>query len=160
MRTRQSSRLIILSPEKNVLLFNFRHKNDALSGMCYWATPGGGLEKNESFEQAALRELQEETGLKRDAVGAVVASRTFPMQLPDGETVLAEEHFFIIHAEKSDIDYFGWSENEKRVIKSHYWWSLEELKDTNETIFPHDLIIDILCRDISNPADFSALNDA
>lgn len=145
MRSRPSSRLIILSPENNVLLFNFSHKNDALSGMSYWATPGGGLELNESFEQAALRELQEETGLKRDSVGAAAASRTFPMQLPDGETVLAEEHFFIIHAEKTDIDCSGWSENEKNVIQNHYWWTLEELRDTNQTIFPHGLIIEILC---------------
>lgn len=144
MRTRPSSRLIILSPENNVLLFNFSHKNDALSGMSYWATPGGGLELNKSFEQAALRELQEETGLKRDSAGAAAASRTFPMQLPDGETVLAEERFFIIHAEKTDIDCSGWSENEKSVIQNHYWWSLEELRDTNQTIFPHDLIINIL----------------
>lgn len=56
--------------------------------MSYCATLGGVLEHNESFEQAALRELQKETGLKRDFVGAVVASRTFPMQLPDGETIL------------------------------------------------------------------------
>lgn len=35
MRTRPSSRLIILSPENDVLLFNFVHKNDALSGMSY-----------------------------------------------------------------------------------------------------------------------------
>lgn len=145
MRTRPSSRLIILSPENNVLLFNFSHKNDALSGMSYWATPGGGLELDESFEQAALRELQEETGLKRDSAGAAVASRTFPMQLPDGETVLAEERFFIIHAEKTDIDCSGWSEKEKGVIQNHYWWTLEELRNTNQTIFPHDLIIDILC---------------
>lgn len=149
MRTRPSSRLIILSPENDVLLFNFSHKNDALSGMSYWATPGGGLELNESFEQAALRELQEETGLRRDSAGAVVASRTFPMQLPDGETVLAEERFFIIHAEKADIDCSGWSDNEKSVIQNYHWWTLEELRDTNQTIFPHDLIIDILCRDLS-----------
>lgn len=149
MRTRPSSRLIILSPENDVLLFNFSHKNDALSGMSYWATPGGGLELNESFEQAALRELQEETGLKRDSAGAVVASRTFPMQLPDGETVLAEERFFIIHAEKADIDCSGWSDNEKSVIQNYHWWTLEELRDTNKTIFPHDLIIDILCRGLS-----------
>lgn len=149
MRTRPSSRLIILSPENDVLLFNFSHKNDALSGMSYWATPGGGLELNESFEQAALRELHEETGLKRDSAGAVVASRTFPMQLPDGETVLAEERFFIIHAEKADIDCSGWSDNEKSVIQNYHWWTLEELRDTNQTIFPHDLIIDILCRDLS-----------
>ncbi|MGJ0128658.1 NUDIX hydrolase [Pantoea sp. RHCKP32] len=160
MRTRQSSRLIIVSPDKNVLLFNFSHENDALSGMSYWATPGGGLEHNESFEQAALRELLEETGLKRDSAGAVVASRTFPMQLPDGETVHAEEHFFIIHAEKRDVDDSGWSENEKQVIKKHHWWTLKELEDTSETIFPHDLIIDILCKDSSSPAEFSALKGA
>ena len=148
MRIRSSSRLIILSPENNVLLFNFSHKNDALSGMSYWATPGGGLELNESFGQAALRELQEETGLKRDSAGAAVATRTFPLQLPDGETVLAEERYFIINAEKADIDCSGWSENEKSVIQNHYWWTLEELRNTNQTIFPHDLIIDILCGNI------------
>ena len=114
--------------------------------MSYWATPGGGLELNESFEQAAIRELQEETGLKRDSAGATAASRTFPMQLPDGETVLAEERFFIIHTEKTDIDCSGWSDNEKSVIQNYHWWTLEELRDTKQTIFPHDLIIDILCR--------------
>lgn len=151
MRTRPSSRLIILSPENDVLLFNFSHKNDALSGMSYWATPGAGLELNESFEQAALRELQEETGLKKDSAGATVASRTFPMQLPDGETVLAEERFFIIHEGKTDVDCSGWSDNVKSVIQNYYWWTLEELRDTTQTIFPHDLIIDILCRDLGGP---------
>ena len=149
MRTRPSSRLIIISPENNILLFNFSHKDDALSGMSYWATPGGGLEFNESFEQAALRELQEETGLKRNSIGTAAASRTFPMQLPDGETVLAEERFFIIHVEKTDIDCSGWSDHEKNVIQNHHWWTLEELRDTHQTIFPHDLIIDILCGELS-----------
>jgi len=75
--------------------------------------------------------------------------------LPSGETVLAEEHFFIIHTEKSDIDYSGWSSNEKKVIRDHYWWTLEELRHTNETIFPHDLIIDILANQLTGTRTIS-----
>ncbi|AJZ88724.1 DNA mismatch repair protein MutT [Klebsiella michiganensis] len=144
MRTRPSSRLIVISPESHVLLFNFCHKDDALRGNAYWATPGGGLKHDESYEQAALRELFEETGLTRKTAGPQIASRNFKMMLPSGEIVLAEERFFIIHVDKSDIDCSNWTDNEKKVIRDHHWWTVDELKQTSEIIFPRDLIISMI----------------
>lgn len=147
MRIRPSSRLIIVSPDNRVLLFRFCHKDGALRGKTYWATPGGGLEKNESFEQAAIRELFEETGLIRTLTGSQIASQNFTMMLPSGETVLAEERFFMIDANTVELDRSGWSSNEQEVIRDYHWWTIEELIHTNETIFPRDLIINILERE-------------
>lgn len=72
MRVRCSSRLLIINSSRQVLLFRFVHTNDALAGRSYWATPGGGVEHGESFEQAAIRELKEETGIIRDNIGKCV----------------------------------------------------------------------------------------
>ncbi|MCA1922170.1 NUDIX hydrolase [Buttiauxella noackiae] len=138
-RTRPSSRLLILNNSGAVLLFRFSHRDDALEGKVYWATPGGGLESGESFEQAAIRELHEETGLVRLECGPCVAQRTFTMQLPSGETVKADERFYVINASENELSQAGWSENEKRVISQQKWWTQSELLETDEVIFPEGL---------------------
>src|SRR5215470_10618344 len=92
MRRRRASRLIILDPDDRVLLFQFEH-----DGRRYWATPGGALEEHESYLDAARRELFEETGIVAAFVHEEVAVREFVLRLPDGEDVIAEEHFFVVH---------------------------------------------------------------
>ena len=64
MRRRRSARLLIIEPAGRVLLVRFVFKKGALAGEDYWATPGGGVEEGETFEQAAIRELREETGIR------------------------------------------------------------------------------------------------
>ena len=135
MRQRNSARLLVINPSQQVLLFHFRHKNDALAGQSHWATPGGGLEQGESFEAAAVRELFEETGLNVAAVGASVAERRFPMMLPSGETVLSVERYFVVHTDTERLSREGWTANEVRVMADHKWWSVAELRETRETVW-------------------------
>src|SRR6266446_3466641 len=96
MRRRPSARLLVIDPDNRVLLFRFVFKRGPLAGQDYWATPGGGLEAGESFADAARRELFEEIGILRDAVGQEVAEREFVLQLHDGEYVMAQERFFVV----------------------------------------------------------------
>ena len=140
MRRRPSSRLLILDPEGAVLLFRFVHRKDALAGLSYWATPGGGLEGDETFEEAAIRELFEETGIRKVDPGPDVGRREFILRLPSGEEVVSEERFFLIRHDGSALSRVGWTDAEVKVMADHRWWSRDDLARTTETVFPENIL--------------------
>jgi 8-oxo-dGTP pyrophosphatase MutT (NUDIX family) len=150
MRIRPSARVLLLNQSGSVLLFKFVHASDALTGSSYWATPGGAVEDGETFEQAALRELKEETGLSVNQLSGEVGRRSFEMQLASGERVWADERFFAASTVRSAISDTGWSANERRVVADHRWWSIEDLARTSDLIFPERLL-DLLAV-VSSPA--------
>ncbi len=139
MHTRPSARLLVLDPEGRVLLFRFAHPDGAKGHRHYWATPGGRREAGESFAEAAIRELAEETGMVRDDVGPEVARRQFVLTLPDGEEVLADERFFVVRVEETGLSRAGWTEEETQVMAEHRWWHRHELEASAALIFPENL---------------------
>lgn len=140
MRERKSARLLVINPSRAVLLFKFVHNDRALAGTRYWATPGGGLEDGESFHDAAIRELREETGIQVKTVSGPVADRRFSMLLPSGETVLSVEQYFVVHAQSETLSRAEWTPHETQVMADHHWWSVQELQTTDETVWPENLI--------------------
>lgn len=140
MRRRPSSRLLLIDPTGRVLLFRFSFATGALAGTTYWATPGGAVEDGETFEQAAIRELGEETGLKVDGVGGPVAGRQFVMSTPGGETVLADERYFLVRTAGRAVSRERWTPSEKSVMTAHRWWSPRDLAHTSERVYPEDLL--------------------
>jgi 8-oxo-dGTP pyrophosphatase MutT (NUDIX family) len=140
MRVRLSSRMLIINGETRVLLFRFVHKAGALAGQDYWSTPGGGVEDGETYQQAAIRELREETGIIRESVGEPVATREFALQLPDGEHVQSREKYFVVRVEDVALSRQEWTRQEADVIADHRWWSRDDLMQTTNIVWPENLL--------------------
>jgi 8-oxo-dGTP diphosphatase len=139
VRRRLSARLLILDEAGRILLFRFVYRHGPLAGQDFWGTPGGGVEDGETLEQAALRELLEETGLRRQSVGSQVARREVALQLPDGEHVVQDERYFLVRVTDNALSRDAWTDLEREVMVEHRWWSLEELSRTEATVWPETL---------------------
>src|SRR5271169_1098271 len=141
MRRRRSARLLIIEPAGRVLLVRFVFKKGALAGEDFWATPGGGVEEGETFEQAAIRELEEETGFRTDNVGSQVGQREVVLQMPDGEHVITDERYFLVQVAEQPLSRDGWTTLEAEVVADHKWWSQDELARTSATVWPENLLL-------------------
>jgi 8-oxo-dGTP diphosphatase len=97
------------------------------------------VEDGETLEQAALRELVEETGLRRQRVGPEVARREVALQLPDGEHVVQDERYFVVRVSDSVLSTDDWTDLEREVMVEHRWWSLGELSRTEAIVWPENL---------------------
>jgi 8-oxo-dGTP pyrophosphatase MutT (NUDIX family) len=131
--------LLVLDPTGCLLLFRIVHKRGALAEHPFWATPGGGLEPGETFAEAAIRELKEETGIGVDSIADPVARREFVMTMPDGEQVMADEQFFVVSVEGQRVLRDRWTALEVEVVADYRWWTAAALRATQETVWPNDL---------------------
>lgn len=144
MNVRPSSRLLILDPDDRLLLFHtivagapMDPENDARE---FWHVPGGGLEPGESFEEAAWRELWEETGIRDGELGPCVWIREQVLHFyGDIGEALSHEHFFPIRVDHCEPVLDNLHGPEAEDISSYRWWPLDELQATTDVVFPNGL---------------------
>ncbi|MBQ8039583.1 MAG: NUDIX domain-containing protein [Lachnospiraceae bacterium] len=139
MKIRKSSRAIVLN--KNNQIFLFQYKFDYLAdNKVIWITPGGSLEEGESFEVALKRELFEELGVQLDRNCPEIYYRNSLYAMKNGEVIQSIEKFFLVSLEDEQFSYDHWTESEKQRMLEGKWWSLEEIRQSEEVFFTTDII--------------------
>jgi 8-oxo-dGTP pyrophosphatase MutT (NUDIX family) len=106
----------------------------------WWLTPGGGLDDAESIEDAAVREVLEETGFRLSPaqLGPVIATRVACFEF-EHRQFRQTESFFAVNVERFTPQHHGWDELEQRALLDHRWWTVEEILATDETVYPSEL---------------------
>jgi 8-oxo-dGTP pyrophosphatase MutT (NUDIX family) len=143
---RPAARLLLIDERDRVLLFRAR-PGSALNGP-FWFTPGGGLVSGETYEQAALRELLEETGITA-TIGPCVWTRRHVFSFLD-RVYDQRERFYVVRVPPTVITIDGWEEQERDFMEPGRWRTLAEITASDEIFAPRrlaDLLPPILAGD-------------
>ncbi|WP_329489775.1 NUDIX domain-containing protein [Kitasatospora sp. NBC_01246] len=130
---RKASRILLLDGQDRLLLF--RGSDPVVPDVTWWFTPGGGLEPGESTREAAVRELAEETGLRGVDLGPVVAYDTVSYSFRE-QRYEQEQWFHLARTVETVLDHSRMGRDEHAELLAARWWTVEELGETAETIYP------------------------
>ena len=132
---RDAARVVVLDDADRLLLARFENTE---RGTVWWAAPGGALKPGETHEHAAVRELEEETGLGDARLGPQIWTREHVFEL-GGVWYRQRERYFVIRVRQFEAAFGRLDEGEADYLKDLRWWSLEELDTSGERLVPANL---------------------
>ena len=128
---RPTARLIVLNERDQVLLLRLEGASEP-----FWMPPGGGLKAGESYEQAARRELKEETGIEFAELGPWVWKGTDLWHTPDKTYRMIRRFYLVRLRDTPEVDISGLTGFEAKVTIEYRWWSIDEISQSSERFSP------------------------
>jgi 8-oxo-dGTP pyrophosphatase MutT (NUDIX family) len=134
---RDAVRVVLADASGRILLFHVLTPEEAPDG--WWELPGGGIDPGESYLEAAVREIREETGLVLDP------GQVSPPSWRRDSTWRSRGHRRLQHevvvlarlaADRPPIVDGGRTQEEIEDLVSVRWWELDEIVRSQERFYP------------------------
>ena len=135
---RTAARVVLLNRDRHVLLLSASDPADRAKRP-WWEIPGGGIDQHESSDDAARRELYEETGITEAEIGPCVWTQHSVFD------------FGGLHFDQHERVHVAWCDEahdvrpaalellEAAAFSGHRWWDLDSLLASDEPVLPHRL---------------------
>lgn len=133
---RRTARVLLMDELSRVLLFQGQDPSNPSD--IYWCPVGGGIEPGESPEDAARREVREETGLIDFDLGPHVWNRQDKYSF-NGRNYHVSEAWFLSRVSAFEIDTTSLFGLERISFVQYRWWTQSELDVTTEIMTPRQL---------------------
>ncbi len=139
MRERPTVRVLLLDPADRILLMKGRLPSDP-GAPGAWFTIGGGIERGETPEAAARREILEETGFRDTEIGPVAWRGEQVLLDRKRRPVLFKENWLVARCAGGEPSRAGWQALEREFVDDIRWWTLDDLAACPDAVYPADLV--------------------
>ncbi|WP_312162243.1 NUDIX domain-containing protein [Phenylobacterium sp.] len=135
---RHAVRVVVRDAAGRILLFRTRDVTAPEQGE-WWELPGGGIDPGETYLDAALRELREETGIaaRSDQVGPPLWRRTATFRYRQARRL---QHEVVVEVALDGagpaIDDAGRLDYEKEDYTDFRWWRPDEIRSHPGRFYP------------------------